>query len=93
MEDIFHRSVRINIIWIDNDAAKTSFQEGYSRKLRYVRKHQRVSLGFIKDSRENSDIELHRVDSGDNCGDVHTKPLERVAFQKHRTTMGVEECA
>ena len=52
-----------------------------------------MSIGFIKDSVDGSDGDVQRVASSENNSDVHTKPLERVAFVKHRTTMSVRDCS
>ena len=79
-------------VHVDNDAANVSFTQGYSRKLRYMRKHQRVSLGFIKDGLDGTGGEVLRVDTDKNNSDLHTKPLGRVAFEKHREAMGVVQC-
>ena len=91
-ENAFQRDFDVCVL-IDNDAAKSAFREGYSRKLRYLRKYQKVSLGFIRDSLSNSNGKLERVDSSENNSDIHTKHLDRVAFLKHRAAMGVEDCA
>ena len=66
----------------DSNSARTAFVNGYSRKLRYIKKNQRVCLGFVTDSLERTGGEAVRVDSGDNTADMHTKPLTRVAFTK-----------
>ena len=73
----------------DSNSARTAFVNGYSRKLRYIKKNQRICLGFVSDSLERTGGEAVRVDSGDNTADMHTKPLPRLAFTKLRNEMGV----
>ena len=73
----------------DSNSVRTAFVNGYSRKLRYIKKNQRVCLGFASDSLERTGGEAARADSGDNTADMHTKPLPRVAFTKLRSEMGV----
>ena len=36
----------------DSNSARTVFVNGYSRKFRYIKKNQRVCLGFVSDSLE-----------------------------------------
>ena len=73
----------------DSNSARTAFVNGYSRKLRYIKKNQRICLGFVSDSLERTGGEAVRVDSGDNTADMHTKPLPTIAFTKLRNEMGV----
>ena len=59
----------------DSNSARTAFVNGYSRKLRYIKKNQRICLGFVSDSLERTGGEAVRVDSGDNTDDMHTRNL------------------
>eukprot|EP00931_Biecheleriopsis_adriatica_P065039 TRINITY_DN3965_c1_g1_i1.p1 TRINITY_DN3965_c1_g1~~TRINITY_DN3965_c1_g1_i1.p1 ORF type:complete len:1301 (-),score=320.83 TRINITY_DN3965_c1_g1_i1:1146-5048(-) len=89
-EEMFGSSLPLDLL-TDNDAARAAFQQGYSRKLRYLKKHQRVSLGFVRDLMEKLGL-VGRIDSDKNNSDVHTKPLSKVSFQKHCDDMGVKDC-
>ena len=59
------------------------------KKLRCIKKNQRVCLGFVSGSLERTGGEAVRADSGDNTSDMHTKPLPTVAFTKLRTEIEV----
>ena len=72
----------------DSDAARAAMKNGYSRKMRYLKKTQRICLGFIGDAIQEA-CTVERVDTDDNDADVHTKPLARQAFHKFRSQMGV----
>ncbi len=73
----------------DSESAESNFKSGYSRKLRYLRKHQRVSLGFIGGEVSSGNVEVLRTPTDTNNTDIHTKPLDRVKFRRHAEAMGM----
>ena len=91
-EDGFGHAISM-IVYTDSDNARSAFVNGYSRRLRYLRKYQRICLGFAHDSLEASGGKVERVDTGENNSDLHTKPLARTLFGKHRAAMGVRDCS
>ena len=76
----------------DSESACANFLAGYSRKLRYLRKYQKISLGLISDALHAMGATVSPVRSGENNSDIHTKPLARVLFQRHKADMGVAAC-
>jgi hypothetical protein len=76
----------------DSDSARATFENGYSRKLRYIRKNQRVSIAFVADALKAIMGKVFRVDSKDNNSDIHTKPLSAVLFGRHKADLGVTRC-
>ena len=74
------------------DACMAAIKNGISAKMRYIRKHQRISIGFLHDAMDDKvhdDRKTVRVDSADNTADVFTKPLDDQSFAKHRLTLGI----
>jgi len=47
-------------------------------------KHYRIAQAFIRMLTNNSEVKVRRVDTADNPADAFTKPLTRIAFEKHR---------
>ena len=90
-EEMFNQSMPLDLL-TDNDAARAAFNQGYSRKLRYLKKHQRVSLGFVKDVLDRFGF-TGRVDSDRNNSDLHTKHLNKILFQRHCDDMGIRDCS
>ena len=76
----------------DSDSARVTFENGYSRKLRYLRKHQRISISFVADALKAVMGNVTRADSKDNNADIHTKPLSAILFNKHKADLGVTRC-
>ena len=89
-EQVFQQKL-LYTLHTDSDSARSSFQSGYSRKLRYLKKNQRVSVAFVADALAQIGGRVAREDSERNSADLHTKPLERVLFHRHRAFMGVTQ--
>ena len=58
----------------DYDAARAAMKNGYSHKMRYLKKTQRICLGFIGDAFQEA-CTVERVETDDNDADLHPKPL------------------
>lgn len=74
----------------DSQACRTALVKGSSGALRYVRKHQFVSLplvtGFLcKDSGNGPD----RAESGEDTPDLMAKLPQRVLHEKHSRPLGM----
>ena len=52
-------------------------------------KHWDVELKYMNELYKKGFITPERVDSGDNESDLHTKPLAREPFEKHRWAIGI----
>ncbi len=70
----------------DAQAAISAVQKGYSKAMRYARRASGVALAWLK---ENLQQYLGKVPSEENTSDIGTKPLEALAFEKHRRGLGV----
>lgn len=53
-------------------------------------KHFDVIVAFIRQNVESGQFRLNYVKSADNMADMLTKPLPRIAFQRHRASMGIK---
>jgi hypothetical protein len=74
---------------VDNDAARLIMQN-LKASLPYLRKHQRVNLGFLRDVVSRKGRCLRRVASVDNVSDIFTKAMSTAdVFEGHRATLGM----
>jgi hypothetical protein len=72
----------------DNDAALIAARKGYSRRLAYLKRHQRISLSALRDvyvgreeHEDNSEPSINvlgKISSENNRSDIGTKPLDHV---------------
>ena len=74
----------------DSNSAIAAFKSGYSRKMRHLKKNQRVSVAFVADSMDEIEGKVVREDSEHNNADLHTKALDRILYQRHREALGVK---
>ena len=86
MESVTGRMIRL-ISYGDNDASLLAIRKGYSRRLAYLKKTQRVSIGSMHEifyREDNAELiqddffsvnRLMRVSTDLNIGDLFTKPL------------------
>ena len=91
LEDIFKKRVKLNLK-VDNAAAVQLGQVGQTKNMRYLKKHQRVSEGFVKDVLDDDDggyRELVKVDSKKNKADQGTKDLSRQELEEHIKMCGM----
>ena len=73
----------------DNETAQVVIKSNLPKKLRYLKKTQRVSIAFLHDVMSMPHHHDERVASGDNNSDLMTKPLERVLHWKHTREIGI----
>lgn len=85
---IFGNEIRMKV-FSDSDAAIGAIKDGWG-KMRYVKKTQRVSVGWLNDIFQESELELAKIDGTKNIGDMLTKELERVKHQESVGKMHVE---
>ena len=90
MEDVLHRPMRI-LSLTDNTTAEQAVRHGYSKGLRHLRKHHRVSIGLMSDIYLRGDASLGHVESGQNHGDIFTKALEVLLHEYHTRALQVVE--
>ena len=67
--------------FIDNEAARLIVLSSKPGKMPHLRKHQRLTVGFLSDVFKEPSRELERVPTDDNTGDLLTKAMARVRQQ------------
>jgi hypothetical protein len=55
-------------------------------------KHIDVSYHFTRERIASKEIDVCYVHTGDNTADIMTKGLGRIAYEKHRDSLGVRGC-
>ena len=78
VEDVEERSVPLHCS-VDNATALLDIQQGWSKALKYLRKHQRVSLGLMMETLELPGNSTSKENTEDNEADLLTKELGAVA--------------
>ena len=73
----------------DPDTARTAVEKGYSRRLAYIKKTQRISIGWLHDHFLREDTTLARVDTLKNWSDILTKALDHAKHWGHLARMGL----
>jgi hypothetical protein len=70
------------VIKEDNSAARIACTKGYSPAMRYLKRTQRVSLGFISDHINDADnhMSIEQAPTATHRGDMFTKELNLCAF-------------
>ena len=57
--------------------------------MRHLRKHQRISIAFIKEALEQLKTTATRVATSENTADIFTKALPKRLFVQHIESMGM----
>ena len=76
-------------IHCDNTASVSAVKAGMSKKLSYMRRTQRVSIGFLADYIYGEDGAILQEATVDQVADVFTKPLPVIAFWKCLRFFGI----
>ncbi len=79
---------------VDNTQALAAAKKGYSKRLRHLGRTQRVSLGFLNELIEDSDLKV-RMDYASTLeqkADIFTKAMQPAAFAKARALISMSEC-
>ena len=78
----------------DASVAERCIKAGWSKNMRYVRKHQRVSISMLHDifNEEENHCQCYyrHVSSEKNTADTFTKALPAASFQKHASFLGIQ---
>ena len=76
---------------IDNTQAIQAIKNGYSKKLRYLTRTHRVSIGALKEIWRDPAIalEVEYARSAEHKGDFFTKELGAAMFKEARERVGV----
>ncbi len=73
----------------DNSTARLDILQGYSRGMKHLRHHQRVSIGLLGESVAHPGVQVRKIAFDENTPDVFTKAVSRVKFEKHRAGLTV----
>jgi hypothetical protein len=87
-ELIFDRVINMKFL-SDSEAGVKAVKKGYSRRLGYMPKHQRVSLAFCHDAMRIPGTTFEHYPGVKNTSDIMTKSIDVDSFHRHRTGMGV----
>ena len=88
MEELMRRCIRCTT-GCDNSTAIHVVQTGYSRKMSYVKKYQKISIGLLHDWNQREENLVVKVPTARNPADVLTKPLDYTKFWGHIPHMGM----
>jgi hypothetical protein len=96
LNDIIRDALPMDRVWIimfpntmciaiccDSSACISAVKNGYSRKLRYLKRYGRISLAMLNDMLMQGLYTLHKVDGTLNNSDMHTKILKKHLFEIH----------
>jgi hypothetical protein len=75
----------------DNETAQAVIKSNLPKKLRYLKKTQRISIAFLHDTMAIEGHNDRRVDTTLNTSDLMTKPLGREAHVRHCNELRVTE--
>jgi hypothetical protein len=90
LNTIFGKTIPV-ILKEDNSAARISCTKGYSPAMRYLRRTQRVSIGFISDviNDASNEISIEQAPTATHKGDVFTKALAHADFHAALARLGM----
>jgi hypothetical protein len=79
------------VIKEDNSAARIACTKGYSPAMRYLKRTQRVCIGFISDTvnEEKNEISIEQAQTATHKGDVFTKALGHADFHSALARLGM----
>ena len=88
LEQVYDRAVKL-VLGTDNETCHLDVCVGYSKNMRHLRKHQRLSIGLFNESCDRDDVEVETLPSGKNTSDILTKVTKVHTFQTHRVGLGI----
>jgi uncharacterized protein YqgV (UPF0045/DUF77 family) len=88
LEHILDRPVWA-IVRSDADVAIAAILKGYSRKMSYLRRTQKVSLGYLHDYFGCENTLLDKVPGPKSDSDILTKGLDHISHWRHTAALGL----
>ena len=76
----------------DNSPTISTITRGYSQALRYLKRTQRIDLGFLHGVRGQEHVHLEKADTSVHKGDFFTKALNVTAFRDALARINVISC-
>ena len=87
-EDVWGREVELHAA-TDNAAALLDIQQGWSKSMRYLRKHQGVSLSLMSETLDLKGNSVVQANTDDNVSDILTKAPGPRKHSKCVTKLGL----
>ena len=75
--------------YVDNMQAIAAVQKGYSKKLKFLERTHRCSIGILREMVDRSDITISYSPTAEHHGDTFTKTMEPTKFLKATELMGI----
>ena len=72
LEQVYRRPVRMEL-GTDNETCELAINTGYSKGMRHLRKHQRLSIGLYNEACDRDDVDVAYLESGENTTNVLTR--------------------
>lgn len=88
MEQVYLREIPL-ILGTDNSTALLDLNIGWSKGMKHLRKHQKVSIGLLSEGLDREDTWLLKKPSAENRSDILTKPLPPATHWKHVRGLGL----
>jgi hypothetical protein len=88
LEQVYNTEIPL-ILNTDNSTCKLDLEVKWSKGMRHLRKHQRISISLLGEGIERDDTLLLHRNSSDNRADVMTKALPAVTHWKHIVNLGL----
>ena len=89
LEQLYDHEIPL-ILNTDNSTCELDLNMQWSKGMRHLRKHQRVSISLLGEGIERDDTALLHRDSNDNRSDLMTKPLGKAEMEGHMSRLGCE---
>ena len=74
---------------VDNTQAIIAVQRGYSKKLKFLERTHRFSIGFLSELVDNGDLLVKYAPTATHRGDAFTKALVPAKFIRAREMTGM----
>ena len=88
LEQIYNRVTPL-VLGTDNSTAKLDLEVCWSKGLKHLRKHQRVSISLMNEALDKDDAFLLKSPTTENRSDLLTKALPSQTHWKHTLAFGL----
>lgn len=87
LSEIYGRMIPLHL-GIDNTTGRLDILQGYSKGMKHLKRHHRLSIGLYGETVARPGIEVDILGSGENTTDLFTKALGPILFVRHRRGFG-----
>ena len=88
LEQVYERDVPLEL-GADNETAELDISKGWSKNMKHLRKHQRLSIGQLGEAVDRDDAELRHLPRGSNTTGTLTEGLLPIQYAKYRRGLGI----